>query len=238
MGKGLARNIIAKKSPQTKVYLYDTNIEHLDNFVNSLATTYDCKEVYTSSKTSDALVHSDLVALSLPSEKVLRSVLFDERSGMATRLARETGGSSIDRLVMDHSTTSRQSVLETHAKARELGVYYMDAPVSGGPQGAESGTLSVMYGVHDDLHASASTSTPSKQRLLFNQALDAMGWYSATAVRMGDVGAGMAAKLVNQALVGMHAQAAVEAYQLAKTWGLEDVAQLRELLQASWGHSK
>ncbi len=48
----------------------------------------------------------------------------------------------------------------------------------------------------------------------------------------------MAAKLVNQALVGIHAQAACEAIRLAEKLGLEDLVQLKELLSASWGQSK
>lgn len=48
----------------------------------------------------------------------------------------------------------------------------------------------------------------------------------------------MAAKLVNQALVGVHAQAAVEAITIAQSMGLTDVAKLKQLLSTSWGQSK
>jgi 3-hydroxyisobutyrate dehydrogenase-like beta-hydroxyacid dehydrogenase len=48
----------------------------------------------------------------------------------------------------------------------------------------------------------------------------------------------MAAKLVNQALVGIHAQAACEALKLAERLELTDTKALRDLLNSSWGQSK
>jgi 3-hydroxyisobutyrate dehydrogenase-like beta-hydroxyacid dehydrogenase len=48
----------------------------------------------------------------------------------------------------------------------------------------------------------------------------------------------MAAKLINQALVGVHAQAAVEAIRMANKLDLKDTALLKDLLAASWGQSK
>ncbi|RYY84616.1 hypothetical protein EON63_08885 [archaeon] len=125
MGKGLAKNIIAKKAAETNVYLYDSNLKALDQFVHSLGDQYDCKHVYTSSDASDALLHSDLVALSLPSEKVLQFVMFDDMKGMVSRHAKEKGGTSMDTLVMDHSTISRYCVMQTHAKAKGMDAMFM-----------------------------------------------------------------------------------------------------------------
>lgn len=48
----------------------------------------------------------------------------------------------------------------------------------------------------------------------------------------------MAAKLVNQALVGVHAQAACEAILLAEALGIKNLPALREVLGASWGQSR
>jgi 3-hydroxyisobutyrate dehydrogenase-like beta-hydroxyacid dehydrogenase len=48
----------------------------------------------------------------------------------------------------------------------------------------------------------------------------------------------MAAKLINQALVGIHAQAAVEALRLAEKLELKDTKLLQELLNHSWGQSR
>lgn len=62
--------------------------------------------------------------------------------------------------------------------------------------------------------------------------------YSSNMYHFGDVGSGMAAKLVNQALVGIHAQAASESIYLAKKFGIQDISLLGEMLRQSWGHSK
>lgn len=48
----------------------------------------------------------------------------------------------------------------------------------------------------------------------------------------------MAAKLINQALVGIHMQAAIEALRLAEKLELRDTKMLQELLSNSWGQSK
>ena len=66
--------------------------------------------------------------------------------------------------------------------------------------------------------------------------------YAHKIMYFGPAGSGTAAKLVNQALVCMHAQAACEALFLAEKVGLskspEDTARLLSMLKASWGHSK
>jgi 3-hydroxyisobutyrate dehydrogenase-like beta-hydroxyacid dehydrogenase len=64
--------------------------------------------------------------------------------------------------------------------------------------------------------------------------------YAQNIVHMGPVGCGMAGKLVNQALVCMHAQAACEALHIAQRLGIDDMDldKLQELLRSSWGQSK
>ena len=82
---------------------------------------------------------------------------------------------------------------------------YIDAPVSGGPKGAADGTLTVMMGGPD---------------LVCEAVRPVLHTYASKILHFGPVGSGMAAKLVNQALVAMHAQAACEALHLAEKVGL------------------
>ena len=77
---------------------------------------------------------------------------------------------------------------------------YIDAPVSGGPKGADDGTLTVMMGGPEPICEYLRPVLHS---------------YASKILHFGPVGSGMAAKLVNQALVAMHAQAACEALYLA-----------------------
>jgi 3-hydroxyisobutyrate dehydrogenase len=109
-------------------------------------------------------------------------------------------------LVVDCSTISPQVTREIAATLAEHDVAMLDAPVSGGSEGAANGTLSIMVG---------------GPRSAFDRAravLDAMGQ---TVTHVGDHGAGQAVKLVNQILV-VHTMLGVsEALLLAAAEGLD-----------------
>jgi len=91
-------------------------------------------------------------------------------------------------------------VVRHDKQAKQHGIIYIDAPVSGGPKGAEDGTLTIMMG------------GPEQACDVVRPVLDL---YASKILHFGSVGSGMAAKLVNQSLVAMHAQAACEALYLA-----------------------
>jgi 2-hydroxy-3-oxopropionate reductase len=109
-------------------------------------------------------------------------------------------------LLVDLSSISPDVAKEVADHLAEAGVEYVDAPVSGGETGAVARTLSIMCG--------GSESAVQRARPL----LHAMG---KTVVRVGDVGAGQATKLVNQVLVALHMQAMAEAFTLAERLGLD-----------------
>jgi len=135
-----------------------------------------------------------------------------------------SSSSNKGKIVLDHGTFSRSFVLKNHHRANESGIIYIDAPVSGGPQGAALGTLTIMLGGDDD---TISIITPILQL------------YSKKIVHFGAIGNGMGAKLINQALVSIHAQAASEAIVLAETMGLGlQTPKLLDMLKDSWGQSK
>jgi 3-hydroxyisobutyrate dehydrogenase-like beta-hydroxyacid dehydrogenase len=103
------------------------------------------------------------------------------------------------------------------------GVAYLDCPVSGGPVGAEAGTLAVMCGGDADALRRAEP------------ALDAMG-DPAKRVHCGPVGAGLVAKLVNNLLVAVISAGTAEALGMGQRAGL-DPAVAREVLLRSSGAS-
>lgn len=90
-------------------------------------------------------------------------------------------------------------------------VLVMDAPVSGGDVGAQQGTLAIMVGADDDV---------------FHRAEPLLLTIGRTVVHMGPVGAGEAAKMANQIVVGSTLAALGEALTLARSWGLSDAAVL------------
>ena len=128
-------------------------------------------------------------------------------------------------LLVDCGTVTVDFARELHGTCGARGLRFLDAPVSGGPEGAANGTLSIMVGgAAADFEAARPV-------------LDGMGGY---VVRMGDGGAGALAKLINQLLTASNSLAASEALALARRSGLDDPASLKALLallERSWGNS-
>lgn len=110
-------------------------------------------------------------------------------------------------LLVDHSTISPVATRDFAAQALELGVDWVDAPVSGGSEGAEQGTLAVMAG---GLTAAVERARP------FMEA------YSSSIVHVGEEpGSGQMVKAVNQILVVVNQLAASEALLLAEAADLD-----------------
>jgi 3-hydroxyisobutyrate dehydrogenase len=119
-------------------------------------------------------------------------------------------------LLIDMSTISPQATKAIAATLGGLGVQMLDAPVSGGSEGAAKGTLTIMVGGED---AAVRRAWPI---------FEAMG---KKITHMGAAGAGQMTKLVNQVLVVGHALAMSEALMLAQAGGL-DLAKTVEALGA------
>jgi 2-hydroxy-3-oxopropionate reductase len=115
-------------------------------------------------------------------------------------------GVSDGSLIVDASTVSPEATRGWAAKLAERGVGFLDAPISGGSEGAAKGTLSIMVGGDE---ASVDRVRPY---------LDAMG---STITHVGPVGAGQTCKLVNQILVVVSMLGVAEALVFAKAGGLD-----------------
>ncbi|HYC49213.1 MAG TPA: NAD(P)-dependent oxidoreductase [Burkholderiales bacterium] len=107
---------------------------------------------------------------------------------------------------VDHTTTSAAVAIELASAARERGVAFLDAPVSGGQSGAEQGILTVMAG--GDAAA-------------FEQAQPVISHYARAVVLMGAAGAGQKTKMVNQICVAGVVQSLAEALGFALRAGLD-----------------
>ncbi len=117
------------------------------------------------------------------------------------------------------SPTVARRVAETLARQ---GVDMLDAPVSGGPAGAEAATLSIMAGGKPDVFA--------RIKPLF----ECMG---KTIIHVGDSGAGQITKACNQLLLLVTAQGAAEALTLAQRCGV-DPAKVREVMMGGIASSR
>lgn len=116
-------------------------------------------------------------------------------------------------LVVDHSTISPAATRQMAEQLAAEGAHFLDAPVSGGSEGAEKGTLSIMVGGEA---AQLERARPF---------LECMG---SRITHIGPVGAGQMAKLVNQILVVGNTLAMSEALLFAQAGGLD----LRKTLEA------
>ncbi len=155
---------------------------------------------------------SDVVMLCVLHMAAVERVIFAD-DGVAA------GGSSA-RLVIDLSTADPEGTRQAAGKLRELtGAGWVDAPVSGGPQLARTGGMTVMAGGSEEDFAAA-------QPLLAQMA--------ANVTHMGPVGAGQTTKIINQAIVGTGYVVMAEALMLAEAAGI-DAARLPQCLAG--GHA-
>jgi len=123
-------------------------------------------------------------------------------------------GAAKGQLVIDCSTISPTATRAFAERLAKAGVRFIDAPVSGGSEGAQQGNLSIMVGgeVRDVARA--------------RPILEAMG---KTITHMGRVGAGQATKAVNQVILAGTYLAVAEGIVLAMRAGLDPVAVVRAL---------
>lgn len=126
-----------------------------------------------------------------------------------------------DSLFVDMSTVGPETIAEVREQASDNDVRVLDAPVSGGVEGAKDGSLAIMVGGRPDDFATAEP--------LF----EAMG---EDVVHVGDSGAGQTVKLCNQLLVGSQLVSIAEAFRLADEAGI-DLETLYEALTSGIANS-
>lgn len=131
------------------------------------------------------------------------------------------GASRQGQTYVEHGTFAPDLARSIAARLAKHGASFLDAPVTGGPEAASSGNLTMMVGGPTDALANVS---------------DVLGTYAARIRHVGDSGAGLELKLVNQLLVSCHVSAAAEAIAILRRLGLPlDVAS--EVLNAGWAAS-
>lgn len=109
-------------------------------------------------------------------------------------------------LFVDHTTASAAVSRELAAIAKGRGIGYLDAPVSGGQQGAEKGSLTVMVG---------------GEQTDFDRARPIIDTYARQVTLLGSVGAGQLCKMVNQICVAGLVEALAEGLHFARAAGLD-----------------
>jgi 3-hydroxyisobutyrate dehydrogenase-like beta-hydroxyacid dehydrogenase len=127
-----------------------------------------------------------------------------------------------DTLLIDMGTTAVPATRRLAALVEEKGARYVDAPVSGGTIGAETGTLTIMAGGSEQAFA------------LARPMLSLLG---ERITHVGATGAGQVAKAANQVIVGLNIGAVAEALALAKAAGV-DPGKVRTALRGGFADSR
>jgi 3-hydroxyisobutyrate dehydrogenase-like beta-hydroxyacid dehydrogenase len=157
----------------------------------------------------------DVVFSSLPGPPEVEAVALGENGLLA--------GMSKDGAYFDLSTNSPTVVRRIHAVFAEKGVHMLDAPVSGGPHGAESGKLALWIGGPEDVYKKHKT------------VLDAIG---DRANYIGDIGAGSVAKLVHNCSGYAMQCALAEVFTLGVKAGVEPLALWEAVRQGAQGRRR
>jgi 2-hydroxy-3-oxopropionate reductase len=160
---------------------------------------------------ADACTGADIAITMLSDGVAVRSVLFEQ--GAAASLTRGS-------LLIDMSSIAPRDAMDHARRLAAVGVDHLDAPVSGGPSGAEQGTLAIMAG-------GTLESFTRAQPLLTNLGRP---------TRVGPSGSGQLAKLSNQIIVALGIGAVAEALLLARTCGA-DPGKVREALTGGFADS-
>ena len=155
-----------------------------------------------------------VVCLSLPGAAIVEQVVLGT-GGLIEGLTRGA-------LVIDLSTNLPSVSRRIAAALAERGIDFADAPVSGGEAGAKAATLAIMVGAAPAVYAQCA---PVLSRL------------GASIARVGDVGAGGVAKLVNNMIVGSTFAVIAEGFALAEQNGV-DPGPLYDAIRAGWAGSK
>lgn len=121
---------------------------------------------------------------------------------------------------VDHTTVSAQVTRELSAVAADMGLGFVDAPVSGGQAGAENGVLSVMCG---------------GEQGQYDRAEPVIAAYARICRRLGDSGAGQIAKMMNQICIAGLVQGLAEALAFGEKAGLDGEAVVEVISQGAAG---
>lgn len=187
MGLGMARNLLKAGFP---VCAWNRTISKAEDLTSAGATV--------GANPAEVAAQSDIIITCVSDTPDVEQVILGENGVIH--------GAKPGALVIDCSTISPQATQVIAEKLAEKGVKMLDAPISGGSEGAANGTLSIMVGGAAEDFARAMP------------VFEAMG---KTITHVGATGAGQTVKLVNQVLVVGNCLAMSEALLLAQAGGVD-----------------
>ncbi len=161
---------------------------------------------------AEAAKGADFVMACVGNDDDLRSVCLGETGAF--------GAMSEGAIFVDHTTVSAKVTRELFSAAAEVGLSFVDAPISGGQAGAENGVLSVMCG---------------GDQAAYDKAEPIIDAYARICRRIGDSGAGQMTKMCNQIAIAGLVQGLSEALHFADKAGLDGRAVVEVISQGAAG---
>lgn len=187
MGQGMAANLLNAGFPLT---VWNRTVTRMQDLVGQGA--------HAGASPADVAERSDIVVICVSDTADVQEVVLGEHGVIH--------GARSGALVIDCSTISPQATRDMALALSEVGIFMLDAPVSGGSEGAAKGALSIMVG---------------GEREQFERGLPLFQAMGKTITHIGGHGAGQTAKLVNQVLVVGNCIAMCEALLFAQAGGVD-----------------
>jgi 3-hydroxyisobutyrate dehydrogenase len=187
MGQGMAANLLKAGFELT---VWNRTITRMQDLV--------AQGAHAGASPADVAARSDIIVTCVSDTPDVQTVILGEQGIIH--------GAGAGALVIDCSTISPQATREIAISLGEKDIFMLDAPVSGGSEGAARGTLSIMIGGASDQ---------------FERALPIFQAMGKTITHVGGHGAGQTVKLVNQVLVVGNCIAMCEALMFAQAGGVE-----------------
>ncbi|KAI1756941.1 3-hydroxyisobutyrate dehydrogenase, variant [Xylaria castorea] len=212
MGFGMAKNLRHKVPKQAKLVICEISESRRIQFIEEVQNE---GVVTVADNPREVAEQSDVVITMLPKGQHVRDVFTNKETGLLSATPRETPIHFIDCSTIETSTSVDISKLVAESK---LGTF-IDAPVSGGPNGANSGTLALMVGGSEEDWERAEPILRMMGKNIFH---------------CGPPGAGLATKQINNYLSSVCTVGVCEAMNMGVKYGL-DPKKLADVINVSSG---
>jgi 3-hydroxyisobutyrate dehydrogenase len=189
MGYPMAGHLLKKGAHEVTVY------NRTPAKAQQWAKEYGGKQAATP---REAARDCDFVMMCVGNDDDVRSVVYGDNGALA--------GMKKGAILVDHTTASAIVAREIHAKAKEKGLGFVDAPVSGGQAGAQNGQLGIMCGGDQGD---------------FNRVKPVLDVYAKMCDLIGAPGSGQLTKMVNQICIAGLVQGLAEGLSFARRSGLD-----------------
>jgi len=174
-----------------KVCVYNRTTQKAEQWAETYGGTFGTTP-------AEAAKDADIVFCCVGNDDDVRSVTTGENGAIS--------GMKPEAILIDHTTASAELATELDTACRNAGLHFIDAPVSGGQQGAENGKLTIMCG---------------GEEAIFEKSQEIMAIYAQAVTLMGEAGAGQMTKMVNQICIAGLVQGLSEGLYFAEKAGLD-----------------